>query len=237
MAYKSKKKNFAKYHPRKRTMKNRRKRYTRRRNKRGASSVIIRGVGLPDRMFMKLNLVMRTKPIMQADLLHQVMLIRTSLYDPDTFAGGNQPMWYDQMSPLYLKYRVFGFKYKLFTFASNNNATVFTAVKPQRTEQSEFSDLSIMEREDVKYKIGQSISGGKSFNTYKGYVGVAKTLGVSKTAVKVENDFQGMWNNHPNRMAYLGVYGQSNATGQWIEFIMKLTFYVEFSERNLIGRS
>jgi len=35
-----------------------------------------------------------------------------SLYDPDLTGTGHQPMWFDQFSPVYLKYRVYGSRIK-----------------------------------------------------------------------------------------------------------------------------
>jgi len=143
-----------------------------------------------------------------------------------TLNVGHQPMYFDQLSALYKYYRVFGIKYK-FTFqATTTDESFRVVVKHQDTNIAEVNNYTgyygAVERGNCKTGDGGTRNGSHDRVTIKGYLSVAKTLGVARSAITYEDNFQGNMNNsvtqfsgtNPPRMAFLALYVHcTNAVG------------------------
>jgi len=72
-----------------------------------------RGGGIPPRMFLKLHyfeeIDLNTDGALPFSVIGRVYNMN-SLFDPDAAAGGHQPHYFDQFSPLYTIYMVYGVK-------------------------------------------------------------------------------------------------------------------------------
>lgn len=202
----------------------------------------MKSAGFPPRMFVKLqycdlfNLTVATTFPWSGGI---GQTFQSSLFDPDyTSVIGNQPMYYDQLigagTGPYLYYRVFGVGYD-FEFVNTNTSQAmpccihFTDVAAPLPITTKNEWIRVEEQPGVRrVSIGPSSS---KPTKVKGYMSVAKTLGVKPITVKVDDRFRATYNTNPADMAYINIYITSgNASSANVcQVRAKLTYYAELS--------
>lgn len=207
----------------------------RRNNRRpgGRPTAMYMSNGFPDRMKVKLRYVDAMTWSVPQSLTSCPITIQTSLYSPRS-SGGHQCMWYDQWTPgIYTNYRVYGVKYTLIVQNKGINESWYVATIPQPDATAETQLQTIMERKGSKWRMGGSVNGSTSRAKISGYVGTAKTCGISRAEVQYEDAFQAAYNANPSRMAYLNFYLAHNYAGTaTFDATLTCTFYAELSKRS-----
>lgn len=190
------------------------------------------GTGFPDRMFVKLRWAQLSTWAVGPTTIACPGIYYSSLNAP--YGTTHQCLWYDQWCPgIYTRYRVYGIKYDITVENRNTSEAWWFAVRPQATAVLETNMQTIVERNDAKVKMGGSWGSNRSAITMKGYMGVAKTLGVTKSEIKNEEWFAADYNANPVKQAMLYTYiQQNNAATVNFDATIKLTYYAE-----LFGRS
>lgn len=188
---------------------------------------------VPDRFFTKLHYVYTT----QFNLLYAqtvpmtgVYQYRTSLFDPDYTSSGHQPMWHDQLNLLYAKYRVHGIAYKI-TCASvgANDRLSMLALGIAANATVDTTWDTLCERRDTR--VMKLPPAGAMPATYKGYIPTYRTWGLSKKEFMADEQFIAYFGSNPTKTTLLTLYGVTNAGTGIVDYQIKLTYYVELSER------
>jgi len=100
-----------------------------RRGGRGVNTAVVRAAnGFPDRMVTKVEFRQALTISSVYGSCEKVDYRLNSIYDPTVALGGHQPMWTDQYSALYSKYRVFSCKYEVKLVAISSQGTPMRVV-------------------------------------------------------------------------------------------------------------
>lgn len=150
--------------------------------------------------------------------------IQSSLFDPNAGVGGHQPYGFDQLSTLYNRYRVYGFKYKLHMA----NLTNYTAQMWLRNtdESTVVTDSELLsERPDTQMTmIGPVV--GYPIRMFKGYHDCAKMHGITKKQFNMRPEFEALTTTNPANVSYLALAARAldgSATGT-----MSVTIVIDF---------
>lgn len=213
-----------------------RRRWMSRKRRNGTKTKILRTI--PDRMLVKLTYIDTFRNANIAldgsgrPSVQRVKTYKSSLYDPDFAVGGHQPLWYDQYQVLYQKYRVHGIKYDIIVNNNGQNETFYLMVRPYSSALIEVNYETLMERGNCHWRQGGSVNSGSDRVRMKGYMNVAKTLGISKRQVSLDDKFESNWGTDPATMAYLNLYVANwLGSGTTLTYTVKLTYYCSFHDR------
>lgn len=164
-----------------------------------------------------------------------------SLYDPVFAAGGKQPFQFDQLSTVYLKYRVYGAKVEI-TF---NNPTgdglyvgyhVGFSADPFTPIGKDASYLS----EIAKGRLIPINNTGSQTKVMSFYVPINTVFGVPKSQIGIDPNYSSTVFTNPVNQAILTVLAldsTGNATAKNIEYRLKITYYSKMYERVVVAQS
>ncbi len=164
---------------------------------------------------------------------------QTSCFDPNLTGVGHQPLGFDQWATFYTKYRVHGIKYE-FTFINTSTTTQSDAIvlpKDQNTVTT--SANTLWERPYTKRKILGVEGSGQAVKTIRGYINPSRVLGFSKLQYNTDDLTHALVGSNPSTMAFLQIYVSpvDQATDITVIVRAKLTYYVEFFQRQLLTES
>lgn len=219
-----------------RRRRNLRRYYRRRRG--GRSYTKLNRQPIPDRMLTKLRYVDFLTLVPPNDGSYATMSWQTSIFDPQANVGGHKPLWTDTFKNIYSFYRVHGIKYNI-RIASSYSYPV-EGVITTKPGSSAYGASLITEAERHNCHHTFLLSGNDATSrTMKGYVAPHKVLGISKTAYKELDDTKAVFTANPGRTAELSLlYNSPMGTGTSnIQAWVKLTYYVEFWQRQMPGGS
>lgn len=152
---------------------------------------------------------------------------QSSLYDPYVSTGGHQPMYFDQYAAMYQRYTVMGISYDIqaCTDAATNGPMIIT-MTPSSIGASPTSISLARERTGCKETITSHGYKGR----LKGYVSVAKVLGVDRRKLLSDDQYSALVSTNPSLMAFLTLQAwNSSATGPITCYItLRLTYYCRF---------
>lgn len=192
--------------------------------------------GFPQRMFTTLtycdNRIFTIDTTSGPLMNYYVYKYRSSLFDPDPINSGHQPLYYNEFSAIYYKYRVYGVKYEIEIQNTNTQQMmpfiIWVGTKSNDIMTPGYDQWQLAEeQQDTRVVRVPNNSGSK---TVKGYVSVAKAFGVPKSEVKIDDQFSASINNNPNGQVYIHIYGSSFniSDGNAANVRVKLKYYVEF---------
>lgn len=158
----------------------------------------------------------------------------SSLFDPDKVNSGHQPLLYSQYTSLYEKYRVYGIGYRIEIINTNTNqlmpfifwvgTTLPDIINPATYDQWTNAE----EQKDTRViKVPPASSGP---TVVKGYIDIAKTIGISRTELRADDKYTALWSADPQTMVYLHIYGSSfnQSTSNMANLRIRLVYYCEF---------
>jgi len=209
----------------------------------------INGVGLPRAIKVRLPFVYSSSfTNTDFNLASSETFTVNSLYDPRYAFSGEQPLWSDQLASCgYINYRVLGCKYKIrCTNMSNLPVYVGTSIQPRDAFVPGSQAQFILNQDQPNYniKVVGANNSGRDTMYFKGYIDIAKWLGMRKQAVMDSSDFIGQIEaSNPNRMMDLTFYTaalnvRDPTTSIQMEYTITLTYYaVLFQSTNFIQPS
>lgn len=158
-----------------------------------------------------------------------------SLYDPDSTSTGFQPTYFDQLTEIYQRYRVYAVQYKCTIFNKSSNEPIFfNLIETNAASVSQDPASTSMNTLAGKmYMI--SSEGSNNVKTITRYAPINRVTGATKSAVRNLANYEGATGNFgtgsdPSELAYLILNVDSITPG--VNFIVKMeiTFYSTFSQ-------
>jgi len=199
----------------------------------------MREPGFPDRVSLKLKYVDRLDISTSAGVPYYNHIFRAnSVYDPDYTATGHQPLYFDQYSAIYDKYKVRGCRLDLdINNASGSNAIDVSAVHSTVTT-SFLTTTKLVEQTDSVVTKFCPVSQQYPVKL-RYYVKCNEGFGVSKSAYENDSVFSSIVSGNPASVLYLHTHFESlNYTSSVAaNVLVRLTFYVDFYDRNDIAQS
>lgn len=161
-----------------------------------------------------------------------------SLYDPDYTGTGHQPLYFDQYSEIYNKYRVMGCSIRIDT----NNASTASALYFIAYPSTDLGTLTTISQalEQNRAKAPKIIPLGQTYSStrIKAYASSRKVLGLTKTQVMDEDNASTVGAN-PLQVWYWNLFWESTDGNADVitHAIVKLTYYVQFFDRKIAQQS
>lgn len=163
---------------------------------------------------------------------------QSSAYDPYYAAGGHQPLFYDQYSALYSRYRVYGYSWKV-DAAAYVEAAGFPSLSlygySTTSPTPDTSNNTTGERRDAKYSL---LTMAQRSKTLSGSTQVHKWYGTTNKAVKIDDGYSADVANNPEKVVYthFQLYNLS-ATAAICNLHITLTYDVEFFLPKMVSGS
>lgn len=208
------------------------------------STAIARGpTGFPDRIILKLSYFDSFNFSLTAGVGGAEVIRGNSCYDPDRTLTGHQPYGYDQWAAFYQRYRVLGSAIRCVPtagstdFTGSSNVSCRLTVVPQiaggATSGNEILEQPYSRSRNVTYY-------NNAQGIIKHYMSTAKMWGARKSAVHDEYDYSATTNANPANswdwLIYVTPGSNGTGTSYWAVDV-KVTYYVEFSERLQLNSS
>jgi len=210
-----------------------RKRNARRHKRRSRGPNMVKSVSspIPDRYMVKLKYA-DTIALTSAATPVAHLFRTNSLFDPDYTGVGHQPYGYDQLTPLYSQYRVFGISYKI-TFTNISSGPMDVAVVLKSVVALSTVWNTIEEKPYVKVRHLAMPTAGGSIQVIKGYVSNPKLLGITKEQYRTNTLYQGTATANPLESGYLHIYADQpgGTTGLTVYANVELHYFAVFHGR------
>jgi hypothetical protein len=151
-----------------------------------------------------------------------------NLFDPDFSGAGTQPLFYDQLSAMYNKYRVYSVKIEL-TLSNETEETCMAVFVPTIANSAGTNpEVAAMQRMAANVTLGPK-SGGNGVKVIRRRVPIAAVWGVDNRALHPEDDFSGLVTGGPNNVVYGWVMVRNiGTTIVIVRYTIKMTFQADF---------
>lgn len=151
-----------------------------------------------------------------------------NLFDPDFSGAGTQPLFYDQLSAMYNKYRVYSVKIEL-TLSNETEETCMAVFVPTIANSAGTNpEVAAMQRMAANVTLGPK-SGGNGVKVIRRRVPIAAVWGVDNRALHSEDDFSGLVTGGPNNVVYGWVMVRNiGTTTVIVRYTIKMTFQADF---------
>jgi len=156
-----------------------------------------------------------------------------SLHDPDYTNAGHQPYQWDQISPMYLIYHVYGLKYEITFFDPSVDGVV---VGVQFRTDANTGDSAIGKDIDILHerKLCQTIplsNTGTQRYTFEGYIPIEQLFGITKENLMAQQSTYGANpGNNPATVGYMEVFALNpGAVTSTVQVTGRLTYYARLS--------
>lgn len=201
------------------------------------TTTIVRSPGFTDTLYCKLKYATEVHFADGLSASTYYSFRGNSLYDPDYTGTGHQPMYFDQYSAIYNRYRVMGAKIEINAInASGSSATYFvlqsgtdTIISANITELLEQSRAKISKVLPISQRVPIKI---------KSYVSTRKACGLNKKQI-FDEDFSALTTSSPNQIWYFNMLATSinNTSPLDFYFMATITYYVQFFDRKTQAQS
>lgn len=159
-----------------------------------------------------------------------------SLYDPEYAVGGEQPLYYDQFTAMYDKYRVLGCKYSI-TVWNNSDVRTKVCVMPSISAALGFNSIEdAMAQPWSKHRHISIQNNANSQSTITGYINIRKVLGKKSLYDDIDAS---LYNTDPAQPVYLYLLAEANdqTTNINLGYTIKCTFYAELYKKKQLNQS
>lgn len=197
----------------------------------------MKGAGFADSVNVKLNYVQNII-INPGVAIGSYVFRGNSLYDPDYTGGGHQPMYFDEYSAIYNKYRVLGCSIRI----DANNASTASALYFICFPATDIGVITSISQalEQGRAKSPKIIPLGQTYSSsrLKQYVSTRKVLGQSKVQV-MDDDNAAITTANPFQIWYWNLFWESTDSISNIlsHCIVKLTYYCQFFDKKVASQS
>lgn len=151
------------------------------------------------------------------------------IYDPNVTGGGHQPLYRDQYTLLYNKYRVVSSKIYIDCCIPTAGQTCLLTLYPQVTDVTTGSTIAIdIEKPHAKAML---LNGGDTSKKLSHSMSTHKMFGVSSAAVNGDDLFASVYSGNPSNKWYWVLTGQcpdflsSQGTYCSMRIVYKVVFY------------
>lgn len=205
---------------------------------------ILKAVGFPKKMFVKLKYVENLKAnTCTGGASYYYLYNLNGLYDVDATVGGHQPMAFDQWANFYNQYLVLGAKVKYSAYNATNTIPIKCVLNTLPTTSGGPSNLN---------DAHESLRTGKSSGKYKDGANQQAVLhisryfrpwdvrGVSKTQYINEiEDYGAAFTANPSKIMSLQTWCQpmDEASTITINHSIEFTFYVQLGQPKFLAQS
>lgn len=201
-----------------------------RRNRRRTSFVrkIPRGVGIPKQMLVKFKVTSLTAATIATSGLLDNEYHLNSLYNPNV---GVQPYYFDQLTPLYQRYRVYGCKVTIrisYTPSAANHFRPYLAIIPH---YGSTSYSTVYTASNVKGAISSLIDDHKTY-VFKKYYPISTYAGYTKSGMRAEDSFSADVGSNPASLVKLNLMMQNEdgTNSLSVVYSIQMVFYAKLYE-------
>jgi hypothetical protein len=166
-----------------------------------------------------------------------------SLYDPDRTGTGFQPTYFDQLSEIYGRYRVYGCKVdiKVFNPQSSNPLWFSWITSGDQSSISEDPSSIAMNNKGSPLRFVSS-EGSNNVGSITRYIPINRVFGVPKKAIMSEQNYSGVSGNFgtgsdPNSTARLILDIKTYGASVSVIVQTSLTFYAQFERQSAVLES
>jgi len=164
-----------------------------------------------------------------------------SLFDPYFLAGGHQPLGYDQVTPLYQRYKVYKVDIQVAIRGRIGTGSPFLAINI-RPAASTYTLGALKEMGEILEQPSNTVmDGGLLTQTWNKTVWMHQIEGKTYEQYMAEDTYEALNNTNPSRTPYMGVAvgtvdePASTTTGLYIT--VGLVFHAVFMEANPLAQS
>lgn len=160
-----------------------------------------------------------------------------SLFDPNYTGTGHQPLYFDQYSAIYDRYRVMGAKIQIDIINMSGTSAVYLVLN-SNTQASITTDAPTL-LEQTRSTITKIIPIAQRIPIrVKMYCSTRKACGLNKKQV-FDQDYSALVSADPSQLWYYNWLASSvdNTTALDVYYMVKLTYYAQFYDRKLINQS
>lgn len=208
----------------------------RRRNykKRSYVNKVPRGVGfIAPRLLTRLKYTDNVTITMAAGTLSDYVYRLNGLYDPNKTGTGHQPHGFDQISSLYLRYRVYKCKWIL-QIPPTSDVTHVTVIPLNGT----YTFTSISEASEYPKAITKSVSASSNTMYLKGSSYLPRLGGDKRSEYRSDDRFQSQITSNPSEVMDLHLVTFNPGTGSvTARTLITLIYYCEFYDPIPVGQS
>lgn len=219
--------------------KNPRRKYNRKyKNKYNKATITrVKGQGIPDSIYVKLVYCEQIDISALAVSYMPYVFRGNSLHDPNYSGVGHQPLYFDQYAAMYSKYRVLGSAVKLDVINNSPTSALFYVCEPN-TDLSSITDISTL-YEQARAGAPKLVPiAARIASRMKKYCSTRKVCGLTKAQV-YDDTFASSVVTSPTNVWYWNLlFGSIDAETIPVgHFMIKITYYVQFFDRNLVAQS
>lgn len=202
---------------------------SRRKRRNMPQTTIIKGVGLPDVMAVKVRFQDKYDVSGGGVAPYTQVFRGNGPYDPDQSGAGGSCAYWNSYTTLYDMYRCYGSKIKV-TFASgsaHSSTCVLIPYNAQNAISGFATATDACELKRVRYCTIGPNNAGNNVKTLKAYSSVAQVLGVNPIVVRTDDAYRTGMSNTPTREFYWGIIVQNmdETTNPTIRYNVQITYY------------
>jgi len=162
-----------------------------------------------------------------------VLFRMNSLHDPDYTNAGHQPYQWDQLSPMYNIYTVYGLKYELTFFDPTEDGCVcgvgfYTDANTGDTPIGK--EIDVLHERKLCQTVPLSNTGSQRY-TFSGYIPINEMWGLTKEQLMANVYFQASPGANPGSVAYMAPFALNpRAVTTTLQVTGRLTYYARLSQ-------
>jgi len=156
-----------------------------------------------------------------------------SCFDPNATGLGHQPYGFDQLTPIYNRYRVISTKYVINAY-NNTNAIRFGCIATNDGAPiNNMSELAESPRAQTRVQLPNG-----STQSIIGRISMPSLMGRTKVQYMTDDRYQSLVTASPAELGLLTIYGQTiNDTTTDVSVVITLEYTVEFFDPKPIDQS
>lgn len=215
----------------------RKKRYNKKKSGNKVTTTIVKTPGFSDQCYVKLKYAEELHVYDSISHLMNYTFRGNSCYDPNYTGIGHQPMYYDQYSLIYNRYRVMGCKIKVNLINKSAGAAAYVVLQ-SGTDHSVSTTMTEL-LEQSRAHICKTIPVASRYPVViKGYTSTRKALGLNKKQI-FDEDFSALTTTNPQQLWYQNLQFQSVDAATLVDVyaMVSVTYYVQFFDRKNMTQS
>lgn len=196
----------------------------------------VKGMGIPDMLYVKLTYC-SLDHVSSLNYYSEYYYRGNSIWDPDGTGSGHQPLYYDQYSLLYNKYRVIGSAITLDVMNDSGVKALMYVVQPS-TDISPLTDITtVYEQQRSKapkfVPIAQRVA-----SRHKQYCSTRQVCGLTKSQL-YDDTFAANITADPSNVWYWNILFTTSdqTTAVQYSYMIKIVYYVQFFDRKIVPQS